>query len=43
MHYYSFGAQVIALKWIPIMITIITSMALLWASLVLTDDYIISS
>ncbi|XP_027933858.1 25.3 kDa vesicle transport protein isoform X1 [Vigna unguiculata] len=35
--------EVIALKWTPIMVLVITSMALLWASLVLTDDFIISS
>lgn len=39
--FYSFGAQVIALKWTPIMIIVITSMALLWASLALTDDFIV--
>ncbi|KAK7343681.1 hypothetical protein VNO77_12610 [Canavalia gladiata] len=35
--------EVIALKWTPIMVTVITSMALVWASLVLTDNFIISS
>ncbi|KAL4357772.1 hypothetical protein S245_030795 [Arachis hypogaea] len=35
--------EVIALKWVPIMITVITSMTLLWAILVLTDDYIVTS
>ncbi|XP_027363373.1 25.3 kDa vesicle transport protein [Abrus precatorius] len=35
--------EVIALKWTPIMIIVITSMALLWASLFLTDSFIISS
>ncbi|CAJ1977072.1 unnamed protein product [Sphenostylis stenocarpa] len=35
--------EVIALKWTPIMILVITSVALLWASLVLTDEFIISS
>ncbi|KAG4907894.1 hypothetical protein JHK84_056418 [Glycine max] len=33
--------EVIALKWTPIMIIVITSMALLWASLALTDDFIV--
>jgi len=41
MHY-CFGAQVIAMKWTPILIMVIASIALLWAGLVLTDDYIIS-
>ncbi|KAF7813279.1 25.3 kDa vesicle transport protein [Senna tora] len=35
--------EVIALKWTPIMIISIASMVLLWASLVLTDYYVISS
>ncbi|XP_061369558.1 25.3 kDa vesicle transport protein SEC22-1 [Gastrolobium bilobum] len=35
--------EVIALKWTPIMVIVITSMALLWASLVLSDEFIISS
>ncbi|XP_045825851.1 25.3 kDa vesicle transport protein isoform X1 [Trifolium pratense] len=35
--------EVIAMKWTPILIMVITSIALLWASLVLKDDYIISS
>ncbi|WVY98767.1 hypothetical protein V8G54_030918 [Vigna mungo] len=35
--------EAIALKWTPIVILVITSMALLWASLVLTDDFFISS
>ncbi|XP_068490101.1 25.3 kDa vesicle transport protein SEC22-1 isoform X5 [Phaseolus vulgaris] len=35
--------EVLALKWTPIIILVITSMALLWASFVLTDDFIISS
>ncbi|XP_052729979.1 25.3 kDa vesicle transport protein isoform X2 [Vigna angularis] len=34
--------EAIALEWTPIMILVITSMALLWATLVLTDDFIIS-
>ncbi|CAK8573532.1 unnamed protein product [Lathyrus sativus] len=33
--------EVIAMKWTPIMIMVITSIALLWASLVLTNDYVI--
>ncbi|XP_057424185.1 25.3 kDa vesicle transport protein SEC22-1 [Lotus japonicus] len=35
--------EVIAMKWTPIMIIVISSVALLWASLVLTDDYIFPS
>ncbi|KAK7270500.1 hypothetical protein RIF29_23690 [Crotalaria pallida] len=35
--------EVIALKWTPIMIIVITLMAVLWAAVVLTDDFIISS
>ncbi|KAK4283174.1 hypothetical protein QN277_000156 [Acacia crassicarpa] len=35
--------EVIALKWTPIMIIVVASMVLLWASLVLTDYFIISS
>ncbi|AES91616.1 transmembrane protein, putative [Medicago truncatula] len=35
-----FGAQVIAMKWTPILIMVITSIALLGAGLVIRDDYI---
>ncbi|XP_019452806.1 PREDICTED: 25.3 kDa vesicle transport protein isoform X1 [Lupinus angustifolius] len=35
--------EVIALKWTPIMIIVITSMALVWATIVLKDDFIVSS
>ncbi|XP_058740229.1 25.3 kDa vesicle transport protein SEC22-1-like [Vicia villosa] len=33
--------EVIAMKWTPIMIMVIASSALVWASLVLTNDYVI--
>ncbi|KAK7279961.1 hypothetical protein RJT34_25023 [Clitoria ternatea] len=35
--------EVIAVKWTPIMIIVITSFALLWASLFLIDGFVISS
>ncbi|WJX20780.1 hypothetical protein P8452_10281 [Trifolium repens] len=38
--WYSPRLEVIAMKWTPILIMVITSIALLWASLVLKDDYI---
>ncbi|XP_054787790.1 25.3 kDa vesicle transport protein SEC22-1 isoform X2 [Prosopis cineraria] len=43
LEFRSFGIQVIALKWTPIMIIVVASMVLLWASLVLTDYVMISS
>lgn len=38
-----FATQVIAVKWTPITIIVVVAVVLLWASLVLAEDFVISS